>query len=100
MDQVHHLPFLSHEWTESHAELVARFKSYGIASGMAVLFAIGALFLVEPVARVDTPQTVTEVVSTASGESFVPILTNGSYLPEQFYEQAKMAKTEELPPQF
>lgn len=100
MGQVHHPPLFSHEWTESHAELVAKFKRYGIPFGMAVLFAIGALFMVKPGARVDTPQKLTEVVNTASGESFVPILTNGSYLPEQFYEQAKMAKTEELPPQF
>ena len=100
MDHLRHPHLFSHEWIELHPDLVAKFKRHSVPSGMAALLAIGALSMVNLGADLNMPLKMSEVVDTATGKNSVPTVTTGYYLPEQFVEQEKQARIEELPPQF
>ena len=84
-------PLFSDEWLEFHAELLARFKRYSLSFGIAALLAVAALLMMEPAAKVNSPQKVAEISGATSSASFVPALPTGHDLPGRFYEQQKIA---------
>ncbi|MDO8720514.1 MAG: hypothetical protein Q7K20_16205 [Polaromonas sp.] len=104
MGQVHHPPhfshFYSHEWPEFRAKLVASFKRHGLHFGIAALLAVAALIMMKPLAEVNMPQKVAEISDATSNASWVAAPSRGYYLPGEFHEQQKNAKTEEFSPQF
>jgi hypothetical protein len=104
MGQVHHPPHFSHfyihDWPEFRVKLVASLKRHGLHFGMAALIAVAAFLMMKPLAEVNMPQTVAGISDAASNASWVAAPSPGYYLPGEFHEQQKNAKTEEFPPQF
>jgi hypothetical protein len=104
MGQVHHPPhfshFHSHEWPEFRVKLVASFKRHGLHVGIAALIAVAALIMMKPLAEMNTPQAVAAISDATSSASLADAPSAGYYLPGEFHEQQKNAKTEEFPPQF
>ena len=102
MEHTHRPHFSFHllrDWLDSHSQIAASVKTFGIALGATLLVAIVAVLMVKFEWSLKVPSQVFAAADLAAGESLVPI-DMSLYFPEQFYEQARTAKTESLPAQF
>ena len=99
MAHTHQSHLFSHEWFELHPKLLPNLKKFCIPLGMGTLFAVAALQMATPeLATSRDPSLVSTMdVSVYKTDSS---MSGTGYLPDQFVEQAKQAKIEELPAQF
>jgi hypothetical protein len=93
-------PFhLSHEWLESHSQLTARLKTFGIALGAVTFTAIAAALVVRLEWTLNGPFEVSAVAGVIAGASWLPMDTP-RHFSEPVHEQAKAVKVESLPARF
>jgi hypothetical protein len=102
MANASHPHLFTHEWFEQHPRLAARFGKETVALVLGALLAIATLAAtsfdwVQKIPLGTSP--VIDSASRADHEAAVPAAISNDFF-DQFIEQKKAAKTEELPAQF
>ena len=99
MSHTHQSHHFSHEWFELHPKFLPNIKKFVIPLGMGTLFAIAAFQVATLESATSLNQSLVSTMDLAFYKTDASKSGTG-YLPDQFVEQAKQAKIEELPAQF
>jgi hypothetical protein len=83
MVYAHHPHLFSHDWFQSHPELLSRFKTYGPPLGLGALLVTIALFVWIFYSAMDMGLMAAAAMSALAEEVFVPTGFTG-YLPTPF----------------
>lgn len=102
MANASHPHLFTHEWFERHPKLAANFGRETVALILGILLAIATLLATSFDWKQKIPSGASQVVDIASrvdpDASVPPNISNDFF--DQFIEQKKAAKTEDLPDQF
>jgi hypothetical protein len=102
MANASHPHLFTHEWFEQHPRLAAKFGKETVALILGVLLAIATLAATSLDWVQKIPLGTSPVIDTASRaahEAPVPATVSNDFF-DQFIEQKKAAKTDDLPDQF